>query len=142
VRTRRGVSTGLGASEPGRAARAQNYEIWSAKVADLVPHAAGFGIVSGPAATDRGRVRQRKRDMVEGLNALFAALRPRQEKKQAEREEKMWAEAIPLLAWADGSRSARFCGCPMKNSSTTPLGWRPDGNTPCKIACTCPLIAL
>ena len=45
-------------------------EIWSAKVADLVHHAARFGMVAGPAAIDMGRVRQRKRQMVEGLVAM------------------------------------------------------------------------
>ena len=45
-------------------------EIWSAKIADLVHHAAKFGLVTGPTALDMGRVRQRKRDMVEGLIAM------------------------------------------------------------------------
>jgi pyruvate/2-oxoglutarate dehydrogenase complex dihydrolipoamide dehydrogenase (E3) component len=45
-------------------------EVWSAKVADLVHHAARFGMVTGPTAIDMGRVRQRKRDMVEGLIAM------------------------------------------------------------------------
>ena len=33
----------------------------------LVHHAAKFGMVTGPTAIDMGRVRQRKRDMVDGL---------------------------------------------------------------------------
>src|SRR6266436_1228013 len=45
-------------------------EIWSAKVADLVHHAAKFGMVTGATAIDMGRVRQRKRDMVDGLVAM------------------------------------------------------------------------
>jgi pyruvate/2-oxoglutarate dehydrogenase complex dihydrolipoamide dehydrogenase (E3) component len=45
-------------------------EIWTAKVADLVHHAAQFGLVTGSAALDMSRVRQRKRDMVDGLVAL------------------------------------------------------------------------
>src|SRR2546423_14005573 len=45
-------------------------EVWSAKVADLVHHAAKFGLMTGPTAIDMGRVRQRKRDMVEGLVAV------------------------------------------------------------------------
>ena len=45
-------------------------EIWSAKVADLVHHAAAFGTVTGPGSVDMARVRQRKRDMVEGLIAM------------------------------------------------------------------------
>src|SRR6266702_8372532 len=44
--------------------------IWTAKVADLVHHAAKFGMVTGPTAIDMGQVRQRKRDMVEGLVAM------------------------------------------------------------------------
>ena len=39
-------------------------EIWSAKVADLVHHAAKFGLVTGPITIDMGRVRERKRAMV------------------------------------------------------------------------------
>jgi pyruvate/2-oxoglutarate dehydrogenase complex dihydrolipoamide dehydrogenase (E3) component len=44
--------------------------IWSAKVADLVHHAASFGAITGSAAVDIAKVRQRKRDMVEGLIAM------------------------------------------------------------------------
>jgi pyruvate/2-oxoglutarate dehydrogenase complex dihydrolipoamide dehydrogenase (E3) component len=45
-------------------------EIWGAKVADLVHHAARFGLVTGSTAIDMNRVRQRKREMVNGLIAL------------------------------------------------------------------------
>jgi pyruvate/2-oxoglutarate dehydrogenase complex dihydrolipoamide dehydrogenase (E3) component len=45
-------------------------EIWSAKVADLVHHAARFGMGTSAAGIDMGRVRQRKRDMVDGLIAM------------------------------------------------------------------------
>jgi len=38
--------------------------MWSAKVADLVHHAAKFGLVTGPIGIDMGRVRERKRAMV------------------------------------------------------------------------------
>src|SRR6516162_5649539 len=42
-------------------------EIWSARVAHLARHAAQFGtMISGPVTTDMARVRQRKRDMVDG----------------------------------------------------------------------------
>jgi len=41
--------------------------IWSAKVADLVRHAGQFGSIIGPPTIDMAKVRQRKRDMVEGL---------------------------------------------------------------------------
>jgi pyruvate/2-oxoglutarate dehydrogenase complex dihydrolipoamide dehydrogenase (E3) component len=39
-------------------------EIWSARVAHLVHHAAQFGAATGPVGTDMAKVRQRKRDMV------------------------------------------------------------------------------
>ncbi len=45
-------------------------EIWSAKVADLVHHAARFGITLGSASSDIAAVRKRKREMVEGLIAM------------------------------------------------------------------------
>ncbi|CAN92483.1 Dihydrolipoyl dehydrogenase [Sorangium cellulosum So ce56] len=45
-------------------------EIWSAKVADLVRHAAAYGTVTGPSSVDMARVRQRKRNMVEALIAV------------------------------------------------------------------------
>lgn len=44
-------------------------EVWSAKVADLIHHAAAFGVATGSTAIDMRRVRQRKRDMVDGLIA-------------------------------------------------------------------------
>src|SRR5260370_17164208 len=49
-------------------------EIWSAKVADLLHHAAQFGIVTGSVAVDMAKVRQRKREMVEGLIAMHLDL--------------------------------------------------------------------
>jgi pyruvate/2-oxoglutarate dehydrogenase complex dihydrolipoamide dehydrogenase (E3) component len=49
-------------------------EVWSAKVADLLHHAAKFGVVTGSVAVDMSRVRQRKREMVEGLVALHMDL--------------------------------------------------------------------
>jgi pyruvate/2-oxoglutarate dehydrogenase complex dihydrolipoamide dehydrogenase (E3) component len=49
-------------------------EIWSAKVADLLHHAAQFGIVTGSVAVDMANVRQRKREMVEGLIAMHLDL--------------------------------------------------------------------
>src|SRR5213593_3959508 len=45
-------------------------EIWSAKVADLVHHATAFGILTGSTRIDMERVRQRKREMVDGLVAM------------------------------------------------------------------------
>src|SRR3981189_2941513 len=44
--------------------------IWSAKVADLVHHAADFGALTDSVATDMAKVRQRKRDMVAQLIAM------------------------------------------------------------------------
>jgi pyruvate/2-oxoglutarate dehydrogenase complex dihydrolipoamide dehydrogenase (E3) component len=49
-------------------------EIWSAKVADLAKHGARFGTITGPVRIDVGRVRQRKRDMVEALKELTIKL--------------------------------------------------------------------
>ncbi|MDB5462994.1 MAG: Dihydrolipoyl dehydrogenase [Phenylobacterium sp.] len=45
-------------------------EIWSANVADLTRHARKFGTATGPVAVDMAKVRQRKRDMVDGLVAI------------------------------------------------------------------------
>ncbi len=44
--------------------------IWSAKVRDLVHHAADFGALTDSVATDMAKVRQRKRDMVAQLIAM------------------------------------------------------------------------
>jgi len=60
----------IGGSCPNINCLPSKNEIWSAKVADLVHHAAKFGMVTGPTVIDMGRVRQRKRDMVEGLVAM------------------------------------------------------------------------
>src|SRR5436190_5767438 len=60
----------IGGSCPNINCLPSKNEIWSAKVADLVHHAAKFGMVTGPTAIDMERVRQRKRDMVDGLVAM------------------------------------------------------------------------
>jgi pyruvate/2-oxoglutarate dehydrogenase complex dihydrolipoamide dehydrogenase (E3) component len=60
----------IGGSCPNINCLPSKNEIWSAKIADLVHHAAKFGMVTGPTAIDMGRVRQRKREMVEGLVAM------------------------------------------------------------------------
>jgi pyruvate/2-oxoglutarate dehydrogenase complex dihydrolipoamide dehydrogenase (E3) component len=60
----------IGGSCPNINCLPSKNEVWSAKVADLVHHATRFGMVTGPTAIDMGRVRQRKRDMVEGLVAM------------------------------------------------------------------------
>src|ERR1700739_2370010 len=60
----------IGGSCPNTNCLPSKNEVWSAKVADLLHHAAQFGIVTGTVAVDMARVRQRKREMVEGLVAL------------------------------------------------------------------------
>src|SRR6516165_2266599 len=60
----------IGGSCPNINCLPSKNEIWSAKIADLVHHAAKFGMVTGASAIDMTRVRQRKRDMVEGLIAM------------------------------------------------------------------------
>src|SRR5262249_25409172 len=64
----------IGGSCPNINCLPSKNEIWSAKVADLLHHAAQFGIVTGSVAGDMGKVRQRKREMVEGLVALHLDL--------------------------------------------------------------------
>ena len=64
----------IGGSCPNVNCLPSKNEIWSAKVADLVHHAAKFGMITGATAIDMTRVRQRKREMVEGLIALHLDL--------------------------------------------------------------------
>jgi pyruvate/2-oxoglutarate dehydrogenase complex dihydrolipoamide dehydrogenase (E3) component len=64
----------IGGSCPNINCLPSKNEIWSAKVADLLRHAARFGVVTGSVAVDMARVRQRKREMVEGLIALHLDL--------------------------------------------------------------------
>ncbi len=64
----------IGGSCPNINCLPSKNEIWSAKVADLLHHAARFGIVTGSVAVDMAKVRQRKREMVEGLVALHLDL--------------------------------------------------------------------
>jgi pyruvate/2-oxoglutarate dehydrogenase complex dihydrolipoamide dehydrogenase (E3) component len=64
----------VGGSCPNIACLPSKNEIWSAKVADLLHHAKQFGIVTDSVALDMARVRQRKREMVEGLVALHLDL--------------------------------------------------------------------
>ena len=56
----------IGGSCPNINCLPSKNEIWSAKVAHLVRHAAQFGTMTGPVAIDMATVRQRKRDMVDG----------------------------------------------------------------------------
>ncbi len=55
----------IGGSCPNINCLPSKNEIWSAKVAQLVRHAAQFGTVTGPVSIDMATVRQRKRDMVD-----------------------------------------------------------------------------
>ena len=48
-------------------------EIWGARIAYLVRHAAQFGTTTGPVTTDMAKVRQRKRDMVDREIAAHVA---------------------------------------------------------------------
>lgn len=64
----------IGGSCPNVNCLPSKNEIWGAKVADLVKHAAKFGFVAGAAAIDMARVTQRKREMVEGLVRLHLDL--------------------------------------------------------------------
>src|SRR6516225_9319262 len=64
----------IGGSCPNVNCLPSKNEVWSAKVADLVHHAAKFGLVTGSTAIDMGRVRQRKREMVDGLVAMHLDL--------------------------------------------------------------------
>src|SRR5262249_23898166 len=60
----------IGGSCPNINCLPSKNEVWSAKVADLVHHAQAFGLMTGSPAIDMRRVRQRKRDMVDGLIAM------------------------------------------------------------------------
>src|SRR6266705_5370119 len=64
----------IGGSCPNINCLPSKNEIWSAKVADLLHHAAQFGIVTGSVGVDMAKVRQRKREMVEGLVAVHLDL--------------------------------------------------------------------
>jgi pyruvate/2-oxoglutarate dehydrogenase complex dihydrolipoamide dehydrogenase (E3) component len=55
----------IGGACPNVACLPSKNEIWSAKVAHLVQHAAQFGTMTGPVTIDMVKVRQRKRDMVD-----------------------------------------------------------------------------
>jgi len=56
----------IGGSCPNIACLPSKNEIWSARVAHLVLNAAQFGLDTGPVKLDMAKVRQRKRDMVDG----------------------------------------------------------------------------
>jgi pyruvate/2-oxoglutarate dehydrogenase complex dihydrolipoamide dehydrogenase (E3) component len=60
----------IGGSCPNINCLPSKNEIWSAKVAHLAHHAEQFGTMTGSATIDMAKVRQRKRDMVDGLIAM------------------------------------------------------------------------
>jgi pyruvate/2-oxoglutarate dehydrogenase complex dihydrolipoamide dehydrogenase (E3) component len=61
----------IGGSCPNIACLPSKNEIWSARVAHLAHHTAQFGtMITGPVTTNMAKVRQRKRDMVDGEIAL------------------------------------------------------------------------
>lgn len=60
----------IGGSCPNTNCLPSKNEIWSAKVAELARHGARFGINNSDVAVDMMQVRQRKRDMVDGLIAM------------------------------------------------------------------------
>jgi pyruvate/2-oxoglutarate dehydrogenase complex dihydrolipoamide dehydrogenase (E3) component len=64
----------IGGSCPNINCLPSKNEVWSAKVADLLHHAARFGVVTGSVAVDMAKVRQRKREMVDELVALHLDL--------------------------------------------------------------------
>lgn len=63
----------IGGSCPNIACLPSKNVIHSAKVVDLVRHAKAFGMQLGPWTVDMAGVRQRKRDMVDGLIAVHKA---------------------------------------------------------------------
>jgi pyruvate/2-oxoglutarate dehydrogenase complex dihydrolipoamide dehydrogenase (E3) component len=60
----------IGGSCPNINCLPSKNEIWSAKVADLVHHASKFGLTTNSGASNMAVVRQRKRQMVDGLVAM------------------------------------------------------------------------
>jgi pyruvate/2-oxoglutarate dehydrogenase complex dihydrolipoamide dehydrogenase (E3) component len=60
----------IGGSCPNIACMPSKNEVWSARVAHFVQHAAQFGTTTGSVAIDMAKVRQRKREMVEHEVAL------------------------------------------------------------------------
>ena len=60
----------IGGSCPNINCLPSKNEIWSAKVARLVHHAGEFGVRAEPTSTDMSAVRDRKREMVNGLIAM------------------------------------------------------------------------
>jgi pyruvate/2-oxoglutarate dehydrogenase complex dihydrolipoamide dehydrogenase (E3) component len=57
----------IGGSCPNVNCLPSKNEIWSAHAAKIVARAGEFGVTTGPVSVDMAKVRQRKRDMVDGL---------------------------------------------------------------------------
>ena len=55
----------IGGSCPNIACMPSKNEVWGARIAHLVRHAARFGTITGAVTIDMAKVRQRKREMVE-----------------------------------------------------------------------------
>jgi pyruvate/2-oxoglutarate dehydrogenase complex dihydrolipoamide dehydrogenase (E3) component len=64
----------IGGSCPNTNCLPSKNEVYSAKVADLLHHAANYGVITGSVTVDMAKVRQRKREMVEGLIAVHLEL--------------------------------------------------------------------
>lgn len=60
----------IGGSCPNTNCLPSKNVIWSAEVVELTRHAANFGAMTSPVSADMTKVRQRKRDMVDGLIAM------------------------------------------------------------------------
>jgi pyruvate/2-oxoglutarate dehydrogenase complex dihydrolipoamide dehydrogenase (E3) component len=60
----------IGGSCPNINCLPSKNEIWSARVANLVAHADGFGVTTGPVTVDMAKVVKRKREMVAALVAF------------------------------------------------------------------------
>src|SRR5260370_14499451 len=60
----------IGGSCPNINCLPSKTEIWSAKVAHMAHHAEHFGKMTGSVTMDMAKVRQRKRNMVDGLIAM------------------------------------------------------------------------
>src|ERR1700737_3577089 len=60
----------VGGSCPAVACLPSKNELWSARAAHLVRHAASFGTIMDGAGTDMAKVRRRKQDMIDREIAL------------------------------------------------------------------------
>ena len=77
----------VGGSCPAVACMPSKNELWSARVAHMVQHAAHFGTSTGPVRTDMRKVRARKQDMVD---------------REIEFHLEPYKAAVPSSLWARG----------------------------------------